>query len=387
MSTVDASMESLHHGSHAHLLEEVDVAGLEATARLDAIIVPTAWPAGALRHAMEVGKAIGVPVVALCSRASAPEEALRLAGHLDAAVLTVGVDGTLARLLPSFDTDRLLRANGFGTTSDLSLKRNLGLVLARGLGWRRVLFLDDDIHVEEPEQLHRAAALVDRFRAVGLANSGYHDNSVVCHAYRAVGGRQGTFIGGGAMIVDALRTESFHPSIYNEDWLYLLGDGVPFRAARAGTMRQRSYDPFANPARAAAEELGDTLAEGLFWLLDSGRNISTAQSAYWGDALFRRRGFIDLVIGELDGSAEHRRMRRSLEAARGRSAAITHRLCEDFMEAWQADLERWRKFLVQLPLGGDPADFARRFDMPGRVMASKAHESLSQIDVSVAAYH
>ncbi|MFF5083330.1 hypothetical protein ACFY36_40320 [Actinoplanes sp. NPDC000266] len=374
-----STMESLHHGSHTHLLDRVDASTREVTARLDAIIVPTAWPADALRHVMEVGTRIGAPVVALCSRASAPEQALKLADHLDAATLVVGVDDTLAALLPSFETDKLLQNHGFGTTSDLSLKRNLGLVLARDLGWQRVLFLDDDILIDDPDQLHRAAGLADRYRAVGLANSGYSDNSVVCHAYRAVGGRQDTFIGGGAMIVDAMRTKSFYPNIYNEDWLFLLGDGVPFRAARAGEMRQRSYDPFANPARAAAEELGDTLAEGLFWLLDAGERIDTAGSGHWGDALYRRRAFIDLVIAELSETPAHRKMRRSLETARGRSADITHKLCQDFMEAWQRDLEAWRAFLDnQLP-----GDFVRRFDTPERVMASKAYK----IDASSLTYH
>src|SRR4029079_18058881 len=127
-------------------------------------------------------------------------------------------------------------------------------------------------------------------------NKGYQDNSVVCHAYRAVGGAQDSFIGGGAMMVDTRRTKSFFPNVYNEDWFFLLGDGVHFRAARAGEMRQRAYDPFANANRARAEELGDNLAEGLFWLLDFGRDIDTAETGFWGDALYRRRKFIDHIL-------------------------------------------------------------------------------------------
>ncbi|GID93857.1 hypothetical protein ACFQFC_07445 [Amorphoplanes digitatis] len=364
----------LHHGSHAHLLRDEDLPDRAATARLDAIIVPTAWPVDALRHVMRVGKRIDCPVVALCSRAASAEQARKLADHEEAALLAVDVDDSLARLLPSFATDRLLRGEGFGSVSDLSLKRNLGLVLARGSGWRRVLFLDDDIHVDDPPQLHRAAGLVDRYRAVGLANHGYADNSVVCHAYRKIGGPQDTFIGGGAMIVDAVRTTSFYPNIYNEDWLFLLGDGVPFQAARAGVMRQRAYDPFANPARAAAEELGDTLAEGLYWLLDYERNIDTARHAYWGDALFRRRAFIDLIIARLGGSAEHDRVRRSLEKARGRSADITHWLCQNFMVSWKTDLERWREFLADAPAGSGPDEVLLEFGVSDRALASRTYE-------------
>jgi hypothetical protein len=365
-----ADARELHHGSHADLLDEEPEPPWAPPARLDAIIVPTAWPADALRHVMQVGNAIGVPVVALCSRAASAEQARRLADHEGAAVLAVDVDHSLARRLPSFATDRLLQRSGFGTVSDLSLKRNLGLILARGSSWQRVLFLDDDIHLDDPADLHRVAGLSGGYRAVGLKNFGYEDNSVVCHAYRELGGHQDTFIGGGAMIVDAGRTRSFYPNIYNEDWFFLLGDGVPFRAARAGAMRQRPYDPFANPVRAISEELGDTLAEGLFWLLDSGKDIDVAGTAFWGDALFRRRRFIDLL---LRSAPENDRMRRSLEAARGRSADITHWLCSNFVELWRSDLDRWRDFLDwKVPVTSSPEKFLHEIGMSDHVLLSKA---------------
>jgi glycosyltransferase involved in cell wall biosynthesis len=347
-------VRTLHHASHSHLLAEVPVSG-RAGSRLDAIIVPTARPVEVLRHVLRVGITVACPVVVLCSKEATAEQARTLADRLGAAALAVDVTDALAGFLPSSAIDRLLRRYGLCSTSDLSLKRNLGLTLARGSGWQRVLFLDDDIIIDHPEQLARAAGLLDDYRAVGLANSGYQDNSVVCHAYRAVGGDQDTFIGGGAMMIDTLRTRSFFPNIYNEDWFFLLGSGVPFRAARAGVMRQRAYDPFANPARAAGEELGDTLAEGLFWLLDYGKSIDTAVNGFWGDALYRRRQFIDYILKK----APSERIERSLEAARGRSADISHKLCNDFLDAWKKDLQRWRDFLeFDVPVSSGPEKFA-----------------------------
>ncbi|HET6532683.1 MAG TPA: hypothetical protein VFH03_19015 [Actinoplanes sp.] len=359
----------LHHGSHSHLLTEESLADAEP-AELDAIIVPTAWPVDALRHVMRIGTEIDTPVVALCSKAATAGQANKLADHLDAAVLSVDVDESLARWLPTFSTDRLLRDHGFCGSSDLSLKRNLGLTLARGSGWSRVLFLDDDIVIDDSGQLTHAAGLLDRYRAVGLANTGYRDNSVVCHAFRAVGGKQDTFIGGGAMMIDTSRTSSFFPNIYSEDWFFLLGDGVPFQAARAGAMRQRAYDPFANANRARAEELGDTLAEGLFWLLDFGHDIDTAETGFWGEALYRRRKFIDYILAQPATGARHR---RSLEAARGRSADIRANLCHDFVELWRKDLARWRTFLDWIPVTSGPEKFLLEVGMTHLVHRSEAY--------------
>jgi hypothetical protein len=368
-SIVNVDVRDLHHGSHSHLLTEESLTGVEP-AMLDAIIVPTAWPVDALRHVMRIGTEINTPVVALCSKAATAEQANKLANHLDAQVLSVDVDDSLAKRLPAFATDRLLQDHGFSGTSDLSLKRNLGLTLARGSGWSRVLFLDDDIIVDDPGQLLLAARLLDTYRAVGLANKGYEDNSVVCHAYRAAGGDQDTFIGGGAMMVDTSRTSSFFPSIYNEDWFFLLGDGVPFRAARAGEMRQRAYDPFANANRASGQELGDTLAEGLFWLLDFGRDINTAETGFWGDALYRRRRFIDYILAQ---PATGARRRRSLEAARGRSADIRANLCHAFVELWKKDLAKWRSFLDWTPVSSGPDKFLWEVRMSDLVHRSEAY--------------
>jgi hypothetical protein len=146
----------LHHGSHAGMLVDEELSGELKPARrdaipakLDAIIVPTAWPVDALRHVMRIGRKLRRPVVALCSRAASAESARKLAEHMRAPVMVVDVDQSLARELPSFQTDRLLQKEGFCSGSDLSLKRNLGLVLARGSSWQRVLFLDDDIHVDD----------------------------------------------------------------------------------------------------------------------------------------------------------------------------------------------------------------------------------------------
>jgi glycosyltransferase involved in cell wall biosynthesis len=363
----DDALRTLHHGSHHRLLTE-EPTPEAGDAALDAIIVPTARPAEALSHVMQVAATIDVPVLVLCSKQATAYHARKVANNYDTAAWTVDVDDSLARRLPGSEFDRLLRAEGFGSISDLSLKRNLGLALARGAKWKRVLFLDDDIIIEEPGSLGAVAGLLDRYRAVGLANDGFPDNSVVCHAFRDAGGDQGTFIGGGAMMVNPQTARSFFPNIYNEDWLFLLGTGVPFGAARSGRMVQRAFDPYANPARAVAEELGDVIAESLFWLLDVGREIDAATTGYWGDALFRRREFIVRVLGR----TEDAKVRKSLAAALRRSSDIQAGLCRDLIEAWGRDLARWKKFLHRMPVSTGPEKFVANAGLADRIHRSKA---------------
>ena len=57
---------------------------------------------------------------------------------------------------------------------------------------------------------------------------------MVCHAIRDTGGKQGTFVGGGALAVAVDRVDSFFPDIYNEDWFYLLRDDGRLRPVTPG---------------------------------------------------------------------------------------------------------------------------------------------------------
>ncbi|MFD0740978.1 hypothetical protein ACFQ1L_02625 [Phytohabitans flavus] len=314
---------------------------------LDAIVVPTARGAVTLREAILLGLKVGCPVVALCSQAARASEATELGQSLGATVLAIDCDDV--RAIPGFATEALLEEAGMGSVVDLSLKRNLGLLLARIAGWERILFLDDDIFGVNPDDLGGAASLLDNYRAVGLENFGYEDNSVVCHAYRAVDGEQDTFIGGGAMLVAPKNTRSFFPNIYNEDWFFLLGDGVPFKVAVTGRAVQKEYDPFATPERAAREELGDSLAEGIYWLLDNGLGPEHADSVFWADFLYRRRRLLDDVLARSESRiadpVKREKVQASLRAAKGASSFITPKICREYVAAWRKDLDLWGEHL------------------------------------------
>ena len=85
---------------------------------------------------------------------------------------------------------------------DLSAKRNIGLLLARLVGWHGVLFLDDDIRDVSPRTVRAAGDALRPGRATGMIAADFPDNSVVCHAARLAGLRQDVFVSGSALAVD-----------------------------------------------------------------------------------------------------------------------------------------------------------------------------------------
>lgn len=343
---------ALHHGTHRHLLTDVPTTAV-TPAELDAIVIPTSRPAHWLREAMGLAGRLGCGAVVMCSGAVKAVEASALGDRVGIPVIAIDIDDA-EQALPTFSADDLLDSTILQRTSDTSVKRNLALMLARIAGWDRILFLDDDIYGIGTEDARAAAGLLDDFDVVGMHNLGYPDNSVVCHAYREVGAAQDQFIGAGALVVSPTRCRSFFPHIYNSDWFFMLGYGSRRKFAVTGEMRQKEFDPFANPDRARSEEFGDCLAEGIFWLLDQNLPTARADRGHWGMFLNHRISFIESVIQELSMRIDSRAGRRrlsSLQVARATSTVITPGLCADYVNRWRTDLAAWRQFVRELPIG------------------------------------
>jgi hypothetical protein len=358
-----------HHGSHRDLLRTPDDTSLSG-GNVDAIIVPTVRPPAILGHAADLAKQLGCPLVTLHSRkwTNVREVRHRFPG-VD--LIAIDVPDPAHLRLPRFETARLLAGTRFERRTDTSAKRNLSLMLGHIVGWERIIFLDDDIYVSSCDDLTRAVGFLDTYNAVGLSIGGFPDNSVVCHAYRRVGGPQKSFIGGGALAVGLSHNRSCFPNIYNEDWFYLLDAEKGLQPlAITGAVIQRPYDPYRTPDRARAEELGDVIAEGTFWLLDQGLSVADADLRHWEEFLARRGRFIAHVhdrvrLASAIEPGEKARMTEALRASRGRLTHITAELCHDFLLAWAADRELWQRHIDSLPTGQTRESALRLLAAPG----------------------
>jgi hypothetical protein len=251
---------------------------------------------------------------------------------------------------------------------DIARKRNVGLLLARMCGWRTIMYLDDDIRSLTSAAVISAAAQAGPYRAIGFEVDSYADNSVVCHAHRLAGADQGVFPGGSALLVDVSGSETFFPPVYNEDWFFLFDAVQNSSLAVAGKLTQLAYLPFRNCQRAASEEFGDLLAEGLYRLIHECGDVADATLDYWREALIRRARFIDditrrLLLQDSDQTVVVSAL-MSLAAARKRLAGITAVACVSFVRAWRTDLSDWRSRLTGLPVLGEVRDAAKFLDLP-----------------------
>jgi hypothetical protein len=384
MSRYGASIRQ--YGTHRSLARRGQPGSRPADAMaLDAIIVPGTRPAEYLDHAVTLARAANCSLVVLCSHylnGHAAKEYLRARSFGEAIV----IDLPSGYSHPLFDFRRLLDVRdqlppGCGNhVTDLSMKRNIGLVLAKMLGWRRIFFLDDDIRDITYPDLRRTVDMLGTFSAAGMWVTDFPDNSIVCHANRMTGGSQDVFVSGAALAVDCESDIGFFPDIYNEDWLFF------FDAAAKGSLgnsylkaTQLYYYPFANAGRAAWQEFGDALAEGLYVLLHLGKGIGHATNEYWSLFCEARREFLEATLSRAQDAPLDIRYEiiASLESALKCLTGIGSDLLARYVEAWRQDLEDWKHrwagiremptldgALAALGLEAAPADNARRILHP-----------------------
>jgi hypothetical protein len=335
----------------------------QGRAQFDAIVVPTNRPVEILRDCIGLAQQAAIPLIVVCSKRVNKNQVIDVAWSADVEVFAVDLPRYPANPLGGIafrtSTDEDLLAASSGKTRDLSTKRNLGLVIAKMLGWRRLMFLDDDIYGVSTKDVRALAAALSNHNVSVLIPEDYPDNSVACHAYRLGGGEQGKFASAGGMGVRCDRDDlPFFPNIYNEDWFFFSEEAASSKIAMVGASRQREYDPYSDPMRAVKEEFGDLLAEGLYARLDRQLDISGVDVAYWADFKKSRGDFLNRVTQLLtahpdselnnDEGRKVRAAQGSIHEAQLQLERIDPKLCHKFIDLWQADLVEWRQYLTKL---------------------------------------
>ena len=351
------------HATHTRLLgyRAPDAAAPQGRPALDAIIVPASRPARNLDHAITLARAARCRLVILCSRDTRVSEVYALLNSRSFP------DATVVEIPPHyqheffrFETTEWIKREFPVRDSDLSMKRNVGLVLARMLGWERIFFLDDDIRDLDAAALRETVSLLysahpmqQCYYSAGMSAVDFPDNSVVCHARRAIGEFQDVFISGSALAVDCTVPFAFFPDTYNEDWLFFHQDVAESKLGSSGyTATQLRYDPFADPMRAANEEFGDVIAEGLYALLDQGLGTEYASTRqYWQQFMSARKELLDDIIERSDKAPRvvRENMKHAVNIARKCLAEIQPEMCVEYIAVWQNDLQRWEDRRDTLP--------------------------------------
>lgn len=341
--------------THLQLLSRI---GGRRQASLDAIIVPASRPAVHLHHAVTLAREVDCQLVVLCSLKARAAEVNKLleSWNFTQAIVVDLPDGYTIPKLDLFTSKSLslgLPDNYVNPNGDLSIKRNIGLLLARMVGWHRIFFLDDDISELQDSDIREVAGVLGPdYYAVGMRAVDFPDNSVVCHGHRETGGYQDVFISGSVLGVHCTEAVAFFPEIYNEDWFFFYNAARDRRLGRhSRDAMQLRYDPFDNPQRAARQEFGDVIAEGLYGLLHQQIDADGATTDYWRIFLKSRKRFLEGVLtrSQRAESSKREKIANSVNAAMSWSRQVEPWMCSHYIDLWQHDLITWKQRLKDAP--------------------------------------
>jgi hypothetical protein len=357
-ATSGMSLRPRQRTSHRRLIK--DRSGDKLTRNrvrpLDAFVVPAGRRAHHLRNVVQWAAEYDARLVILASHDCDISEAARIVSQSPRCrALIVDVPPAYSHPdLVFYTSAQEFQRLSAGRRSNLSLKRNLGLLLARLMGWEKIMFIDDDVIKITGMHFARVANCLESNKVTGLATMWFPDNSVVCHANRLSGADQDVFVSGATLGVNVdVAPLDFFPDIYNEDWLAFASLVQGGEVASAGYAGQLHFNPYEDPQRAAREEFGDLIAEGLYALFGDGWGLESATKAYWVAFMGARKRLIDEIHGRLAGDAwthESVQAQHSLEAARGQLDLITPADCLDFVAAWRFDRGLFAKRAHRLPV-------------------------------------
>jgi hypothetical protein len=338
-----------------------------SSSAIDAIIVPSGRTSSSLEYAVKLAQEAGCWLIVLCSQQASARAAQEMMDQANIRGLAADVPAYYSHpVFAGFVTADFADAVAF-RESDLSLKRNLGLLIARLAGWQKVLFLDDDIRSLSASDLNRAARFLDQHKLAGFIAKDYPDNSVVRHAQRLSGVEPGVHLSGNALAVKIDETMGFFPNVYNEDWFFMHDHRKD--AVKVGFISQQAYFPFTHPRRASSEEFGDVMAEGLVALEAAGIDGIKATETDWQAVLRGRSQLIHDISLRLDGKLDipgplRDSVREALQAAQARLTDIKPASCTRYIKFWRRDHELWQERLAKLERFPDLTPVMQELGLP-----------------------
>lgn len=259
---------------------------------------------------MELAERYNVSLVVLCSHDAKRQDVARLTLKFTT-LKWLAIDGPFdidAATLPEPPSELDRPASW-----DLAFKRNFGLQLARLMGWPSIMFVDDDVEIQEDHFFKQIDLMQSGAKVVASNARKEMDLSVVTGAYFEAYGQTAidSYMSSQAILIDMRENVlGFYAQVYCEDWFflipYLLTDG---HAAWAGSIPQRVYNRFTTK-RAAHEEEGDLLAEGILRLVAKvnadnpdatfherlQKLVEMADKSYWEQQILHRAMVIQGLI-------------------------------------------------------------------------------------------
>jgi hypothetical protein len=229
-------------------------------------------------------------------------------------------------------------------TWDLPAKRNYALVFSRKYGYKRILLLDDDIRGMCPDVVNKGIYSLSKYVMSGCFVENFPDTSIFGHLRIIAGEQEYPFLSGSFLFLKPFEVHGFFPSIYNEDWLFMLPHILEKSICSYGSIAQLPYDPFEDPKKATFQEFGEIIAECLYELVSIKKYELRYEPKIWENEILKRRQALISLRKRLSNI----KYQEIIDIALKANMKITPKDCLIFIKNWENDLVMWRRFLMEI---------------------------------------
>jgi hypothetical protein len=361
-----SSLRLPEYSSYLTLVNRKPIMPITAKGGIDAIIVPAGRQSVAIAGVAQLAHKMKTPLVVLCSKdALGKDIAQVLAAYKRLVWYAIDIPEDYSHPLIALTAGSFIPVSGL-MPSDVGKKRNIGLIVGKGLG-DHILFLDDDVTLQSTG-LRAAARMLVQYPIVGFSPhpDSFPDNSVAVHAIRALRRFQldkrrtiGQHLNGGSLAVNLQTSTSHFPEkVCDEDWLFMYEATARRQVAQLDeTFSQAVYDPFASPKRAVQEEFGNIISKGLYDSLKVSAATRLTDERYWKEILKARKQKLEALIeiaqlykADVGQPEKIHNIVNSLAAALKVNRSISSGQCVAYYRAWhEVDTPNWNKRYAELP--------------------------------------
>lgn len=182
----------------------------------------------------------------------------------------------------------------FGSQSwNLGNCRNFALDYAKINNYNKVLFCDDDITVEKPQDYdYGFKILKDNFVSYNL--SGMKDDSIIGHIATSLNVvDDDKFLSGGFLYFEPQKIKHRFLNIYNEDWILQMIESDKKIVLSEKKVFHAKFDPFQNyKQKILFQEYGEIFVSGLF---KKELNIDPSNEHFWNTVIEERKNYINFI--------------------------------------------------------------------------------------------
>lgn len=187
---------------------------------------------------------------------------------------------------------------------NLGYMRNFALLVAKSSRLERVLFVDDDIQVNNSVLISELFKLISSgYDFAGARITGMEDLSILDFISKDLGQRNvETMLSGGFLAFNPSKINHFFLNRYNEDWIWLSLHLKNNRTIQAGSVSQALTDPFYNyKEKVFFQEYGEIIVEGIQESRRKGSNDVLLSLKFWKEIIKLRRNYLDKLLSVSKG--------------------------------------------------------------------------------------